>query len=162
MAIYMEYDGGNIKGDATADSHKDWITLNSCQFGIGRGISTPVGSAENREASTASVSEITVTKSMDAASGPLWQELVKNTSGKDVTIDFTSTSGGADNTFMYVKLTNTLVSGMSFSSAGDRPSESLSLNFTKIETKFMEQKQGGTDATGGAVVTFDLALSKAT
>jgi type VI secretion system secreted protein Hcp len=160
MAIFMEYQG--IPGDSTAASHTAWITLNSVQFGVGRGISTPVGSAENREASTCSVSEITVTKLLDAGSGPLWQELVKNTDGKDVTIDFTSTSGGADNTFMYVKLTNTLVSGMSFSSGGDRPSESVSLNFTKIETKYLEQAFTGTDATGGSVITYDLALSKAT
>ena len=160
MAIYMEYQG--VPGDATAESHTAWITLSSCQWGIGRGISTPVGSAENREASTCSVSEITVTKMLDAASGPLWQELVKNTDGKDVTIDFTSTSAGADNTFMYIKLTNTLVSGMSFSSGGDRPMESVSLNFTKIETKYLEQALTGTDATGGSVITYDLALSKAT
>ncbi|MBX3503511.1 MAG: type VI secretion system tube protein Hcp [Alphaproteobacteria bacterium] len=162
MAIYMEYDGGGVAGDSTAESHTNWITLQSCQWGIGRGISTPVGSAENREASTCNVSEIVVTKMLDSASGPLWQELVKNTDGKDVTIDFTSTSGGADNTFMYIKLTNTLVSGMSFSSGGDRPHESLSLNFTKIETKYLEQAFTGTDATGGSVITYDLALSKAT
>lgn len=162
MAIFMEYDGGGVAGDATAESHTGWITLTTCQFGVGRGISTPVGSAENREASTCNVSEIVVSKEMDAASGPLWQELVKNTTGKDVTIDFTSTSGGADNTYMYVKLTNTLVSSMSFSSGGDRPQESVALNFTKIETKFMDQAKGGTDATGGAVVTYDIALSKAT
>jgi type VI secretion system secreted protein Hcp len=160
MAIFMEYDGGSIKGDATADSHLDWVSLTSCQFGVGRGISTPVGSAKNREASTASVSEIVVTKPMDAASGPLWRELVANTSGKPVTIDFTSTSGGADNTYMYIKLENTLVSGMSFSSGGDRPLESLSLNFTKIETKYMVQAQSGTGATGGSAVTFDIAKSK--
>lgn len=158
MAIFMEYEG--VKGDATAESHVDWITLNSCQFGVGRGISTPVGSAENREASSVSVSEITVSKVMDIASGPLWQELVKNTNGKDVTIDFTSTAAGGDNTFMFVKLTNTLVSGMSFSSGGDRPSESVSLNFTKVEIKYMEQAVGGTEATGGSGVTYDLALSK--
>jgi len=162
MAIFMEFDGGGIAGDATAESHPKWITMGSVQWGIGRGISTPTGSAENREASTCSVSEIVLTGQLDSATGPLWNELLKNTDGKDVTIDFTSTSGGADNTFMYVKLTNTLVSGMSFSSGGDRPSISLSLNFTKIETKYLEQAFTGTDASGGSVITYDLALSKAT
>jgi type VI secretion system secreted protein Hcp len=156
----MNYD--TIPGDATAESHTKWITLSSCQWGIGRGISTPVGSAENREASSCSVSEVTVTKEMDSASGKLWQELVKNTDGKDVQIDFTSTAGGGDNTFMYIKLTNTLVSGMSLSSGGDRPTESVSLNFTKIETKYMEQALDGTEASGGSAITYDLALSKAT
>lgn len=160
MAIYMEYDGGAVKGDATAESHTDWITLTSAQFGVGRGITTQVGSSENREASSVSVSEIVVTKVMDAASGPLWQELVKNTDGKPVTIDWTSTAAGGDNVYMFVKMENTLVSGMSFSSGGDRPSESVSLNFTKIEVKYKEQAVGGTEATGGSGVTYDLALSK--
>ena len=149
----MEYQG--IKGDRPVAHRLDHAS--SAQFGMPRHLHAD-RRADNREASTCSVSEITVTKMLDAASGPLWNELVKNTDGKDVTIDFTSTSAGADNTFMYVKLTNTLVSGMSFSSGGDRPSESVSLNFTKIETKYLEQAFSGTSATGGSVITYDTAV----
>lgn len=158
MAIYMEYQG--ITGDATASGHEQWITLSSCQFGVGRGIHTPVGSAENREASNCTVSEVVISKPMDSASGPLWQELVKNTTGKDVKIDWTSTSAGAENIYMFCKLTNTLVASMSFSSGGDRPQESVSLNFTQVEIKYMEQAVGGTEATGGSGITYDLAQAK--
>lgn len=160
MAIYMEYDGGSIKGDATADGHKDWITLTSCQFGVGRGISTPTGSAQERESTNANVSEIVVTKLMDCASGPLWQECCLNTKGVNVTIDFTSTSSGAVNTFMYIKLEKTLVSSYAMSSGGDRPMESLSLNYVKIETKYAAQVQGGTTANGGSAVIYDIGLAK--
>ena len=54
MAIYMQYP--NIPGAVTEEGHKGWIEINSFQWGVGRGISTPVGRAENREASMPSVS----------------------------------------------------------------------------------------------------------
>ena len=38
---------------------------------------------------------------------------------------------------MEYTLANALISGYSVSSGGDRPSESLSFNFTKIEMKFI-------------------------
>src|SRR3546814_18416299 len=63
MAIYAKI--GKINGDATHEDHKQWMTLDSLQWGVGRAIMTPVGSAKNREASEPSVSEVTVTKQMD-------------------------------------------------------------------------------------------------
>ncbi len=36
MALYMKY--GNIKGAVTTDGFKDWIELNSFQWGVGRHI----------------------------------------------------------------------------------------------------------------------------
>jgi type VI secretion system secreted protein Hcp len=69
MPIYMKYNDGSIKGDKTADGHQDWIVLNSFQWGVGRGISSPTGGSKDRESSAPSLSEITVTKHQDAASG---------------------------------------------------------------------------------------------
>ena len=63
---------------------------------------------------------------------------------------------------MYVKLTNTLVSGMSFSSGGDRPMEAVSMNFTKIESTFHNQAVEGTEASTPFTVTYDLATAVAT
>lgn len=142
MAIYMEIDG--IKGDATQDNHADWINVNSFQFGVGRGISTPVGGAQNREASEPSISEITVTKQLDSASTLLFQEATVTTEGKKITIDFCRTDKGGT-PYLQVILTNTLISGYSISSGGDTPSESLSLNFTKIEIN-----ETGPNAKNGA------------
>jgi len=44
MALYMKY--GDIKGAVTTDGFKDWIELNSFQWGVGRAI----GSARTRPA----------------------------------------------------------------------------------------------------------------
>jgi type VI secretion system secreted protein Hcp len=130
MAIYMQIPG--IKGDATQGKHTDWIILNSCQWGVGRGISTPVGGANNREASEPSVSEVTVTKDYDSSSVLLFQESTVGMDAKTpIKLDFCRTDQEGE-PYLQIELSDVLISGYSFSSGGDRPNESLSLNFTKI------------------------------
>jgi len=46
-AIFMKY--GNIMGDVTTNGAKGEIEVNSWQFGIGRGISSPTGGSSDRE-----------------------------------------------------------------------------------------------------------------
>jgi len=133
MAAYLKY-GTTIKGESLAEGHKGtdgWIEINSVQWGVGRGISTPVGAASKREASAPNVSEVVVTKLMDSTSPLLAQEALI---GKAVTatIDLVETGSDQLNTYLTLELTNTMISGYSMSSGGGRPSESLSLNFTKI------------------------------
>ena len=65
MPIYMNYNSLAVKGDVTATGYVGWIELNSFQFGVGRGISSPTGGSADRELSAPSVSEITVTKDQD-------------------------------------------------------------------------------------------------
>lgn len=158
MPIYMKYNAGAIKGDVTADGHVDWIELGSFQWGVGRGISSPTGASADRESSAPSISEITVTKSMDKSSFALLNEALQG-EGVVVQIDLCKTDKGVLVTYVTYTLTNTMISGYSVSSGGDQPSESLSLNFTKVEYKYL-----GRDAVGAegdpVTVTYDLALAK--
>lgn len=156
MAIYLKYDG--IDGEATHQDHQKWIDIGSMQFGIGRAISTPAGSTANREASEPSVSEITLTKAMDGASPKLFTESATGNVGKTVKIDLVST-GSPGNTYVTYTLTNALISSYSVSTGGDRPSESISISFTKIEYKFIPydaNNKAGTPVT----VSYDLATTK--
>jgi type VI secretion system secreted protein Hcp len=157
MAIYMNYNSLAVKGDATEAGHTGWITLNSCQWGVGRGISAPVGSAVNREASHPSISEITVSKMLDAGSTKLLTEALVG-EGVPCQIDFCKTEKDKLVVYLTLTLTNTMISGYSLSSGGDKPSESVSLNFTKIEFKNFPM-----DSTGkvGAAdpVAYDLGLA---
>jgi type VI secretion system secreted protein Hcp len=156
MPIYMNYT--NIPGDATAEGHQKWIELNSFQWGVGRGISSPVGGSSDREASAPSVSEIVVTKATDVASPKLLDASLQG-EGVAVTIDFCKTDKGKLSVYMTYTLTNTMISGYSLSSGGDRPSESLSLNFTKVEFKDTALDATNAEASPEAV-TYDLALAK--
>jgi type VI secretion system secreted protein Hcp len=156
MPIYMKIEG--VEGNVTAEGYKGWIEVNSCQFGIGRGVSSPHGSDVDREASTPSVSEIVVTKEADKASTKLF-ELALYGEGLKVNIDLCKTDKGKPEPYMQYELEDVLISGFSVSSGGDRPSESLSLNFTKIIFTYTPMKDK--NETGDPVkVGYDLAQMK--
>jgi type VI secretion system secreted protein Hcp len=142
--IYMQYD--TIQGDVTASGYEHQIELTSFQWGVSRSFALAAG---NREGSAPKVSEITITKPLDSSSPHLLEEAL-NGEGKTVVISFVKSSAGQLETYLQITLTNTLISGFSMSSGGDRPTESLSLNFTKIEYKYISL------ATGPVVVTYDL------
>lgn len=156
MAIYMNYDG--IQGDVTETGHTQWIELHSFQWGVGRGISTSVGSAAERESSAPSVSEVVVTKENDIATGKLMQEALGG-HGKTVKIDFTRTDKNKQDVYLSLELTNTLISGYSHSGGGERPLETISLNFTKVVFKTKQMKD---DASEGQPfnVTYDLETAQ--
>ncbi len=159
MPIYMKY--GTVKGDVTADGHKGsdgWVEVNSFQWGVGRGISSPTGGSADRESSAPSVSEITVTKPMDVSSAPFLNEALQG-EGVDCQFDFCKTDKGVLEVYATYMLTNTMISGYSTSSGGDRPSESLSLNFTKVEFKLIGMKATN-EADSPYPVTYDIALAK--
>ena len=157
MAIFLKY--GSLKGETTQLTHKEWIEVSSIQWGVGRGISSGVGGGSKREATAPSVSEITLTKTFDIASPLLLKEAV---GGKavDVKIELTQTDdSGKHVSFQKYLLSETLISGYSISSGGDRPSESLSLNFTKIDSEYLNIDSKFASKTTGHVV-YDIAASK--
>jgi len=157
MAIFMKF--GTKKGDVDTTQYKEWIMCHSFQFGSGRGIASATASGQNRQGSHASVSEVTVTKSLDPASLHLWRDSLD---GKlNTTVDFAFTRADESNSeYLHVTLTDTGVSGFSLSSGGDRPSESISLNFAKIEFKDIKVGEDGVAATPFSV-NYDLAKQKA-
>jgi len=148
----------SIPGDVTESTHVGWIELHSYQWGIGRGISSPTGASADRESSSPSVSEIVVTKNTDISSTKILNEGLQGT-GQTVQIDFTKTSQGAQEVYLSLTLSDTLISGYSQSSGGDRPTESISLNFTKIEYKFINMTDPNT-AGSPDTVTYDVALGQ--
>ncbi|MBN8889457.1 MAG: hypothetical protein ABS99_01705 [Acetobacteraceae bacterium SCN 69-10] len=156
MPIYMKYN--DIDGDATAEKYTKWIECGSFQWGVGRGISSPTGGSSDRESSAPSVSEITLTKAQDVATVKLLNEALQG-EGVTVTIDFCKTDKGNLETYLQYTMQNVMISGYSTSSGGDRPSESLSLNFTKIECKLTPMGADNAD-TSPSNVSYDLAKAQ--
>ena len=155
MAIYLHVDG--LEGDVTAAGHEGWIECQSLQWGVGRGIHTPTGSSQERESSAPSVSEVTVVKSMDKCTPQLFTEACVG-KAKLVKIDLVQT-GEELETYMHYELEHSLISGYSVSSGGDKPTESLSFNFTKIEMKYIpydNEHNAGSPIPSG----YDVSLGK--
>ena len=151
---------GSVAGDVTTKGFETWTELQSFQWGVGRGVGSAMSGAMSREASVPSISEIVVSKRMDAASPALWTDSVAGMFNTAVTITFTTTSAGATEKFLSYQLTDCGLSGYSISSGGEMPQESLSLNFAKISWTLTPVKAdgSGTPITQG----YDLTQSKTT
>ena len=144
-----------INGESTVAEHDKWINLDSVQFGVGRSISM-VGGGGDRETSNPSFSEVTCTKSMDVSSSEIMMQATCGKSLGKAEIHFIQT-GGADvkgQAYCKVELEEAIVSAYSASSGGERPSESFSLNFTKISYQY--DKFDGDKVTAGTAKKWDL------
>lgn len=154
MGIYMKY--GSIKGDATHADHKDWVEVQSLQFGIGRSIMTPVGAAQNRESSHPSISQVSITKNMDGSSYKFFEQACIGKTGEKCTIHLVTNE---NQVFAEYELENTLIAGYNVSTSGDRPAETISLNFTKIIYKYAvmgSDNKSSTTYTAG----YDISTAK--
>ena len=144
-----------IKGESTVAHHIGWITISSMQFGVGRGISS-IGGGGDRETSNPSFSEVTLSKSLDIASTALMMQATCGKSLGKAELHFIQTGGAEAKGQVYLKLelTDVIVSSYSSSSGGDRPTESFSLNFTKISYQY--DKFDGATVTAGTPQKWDL------
>lgn len=133
MAIYLNYNDKKIKGNVTTQGYEDWIEVDSFSFGVGRGISMEVGNMANREATRPSISEINLSKSMDASSGGMFKESVSGSEGVKVVIHLVQTGSKEIQKYAEYTLENCLVSSYSVSaSSGGAPVESISLSYGKL------------------------------
>ncbi len=121
-----------FRGGVKAKGYEGWIQLQSAQLGTNRNITTSTGRGTNREASAPTTQEIVITKLQDSVSTALVREAV-NGMGKLIVIAFVKEDG---TTYMKIVLQNTLITSYNVSGHGgvgdSRPTESLSINFTKI------------------------------
>ena len=154
MAIYMKVPG--VDGAATAKEYKNWIPLESMQFGVGRAIDMTVGDSKNRESTRPSFSEITVSKQSDDASTGLFKESILNSAGKTIEIVLCRTNNDKIEEYMKYTLTDALISSFSMSSGGDIPSESISLSYVHLEVAYTTRDAKG-GVSGPVRVAYDLA-----
>jgi len=160
MAIYLKLDG--IEGPVTTKGFEKQIEILSFSLGSSRMIGTAARGSINREHSEPVLSEVTLSKNWDTSSAPLFQDAVAGTMDKKAILAFTTTSKGATEKFLEIELTNVGLSSYQLGGSGEGgpPSESISLNFTKVQyTPYAIGVDG--KATKGKVVTYDLTEMKA-
>lgn len=149
MAIYMKF--GDIKGSVTTDKYKDWIEVDSFLFSTTRNVGSAARGASHRESSEPTIGEVHLTKKSDTASPKLFMDAVSGHLDSKVTIKMTTTDKGGVTDYLTYELTETGISSYSIQSGGDHPTESLTLNFTKISKTFkpLDPKISATPETVG-------------
>jgi type VI secretion system secreted protein Hcp len=106
------------------------IEIDSFSFGASNAGTQATGSGGG--AGKANVHEIQITKTVDSASPKLFQACVSGQHYKKVIITLRKAGENPKET---ITLSDALISSYQQSNGGDKPTESLSLNFTKIELK---------------------------
>jgi len=118
-----------IQGDVTVTGYADCVDVQSWQWGGGRGISAGGGSV-----SDLSMSEITITKQTDSSSVDFLNFLVSGNAIPNLELSYDECGECADSVpAVKLTLTGVRISGLSQSSGGAIPSESVSLNFETIQ-----------------------------
>ena len=138
----------NIKGESVDAKHKDEIHIESVSWGVQNTGAGQTGGGLG--AGKADLHDVHITKAIDKSSSALFLASCNGKHLKDAIITFRK-SGEKPLDFLKVKLTEVLVSSMQFSGAahGDKPMESLSLNFARYEMEYFTQKSDGTGEPGG-------------
>jgi type VI protein secretion system component Hcp len=122
------------------------IELISYSFGVGRSVSSPLGGS-NREVSNAALSEISITKRFDKASNKIAQ-LATNGIADSAPYEirfYGAGKGGEAMLTLRIKLYDVLFSSYSQAAADcgsgcPDMSESITINFTKIEIQNLKEK----------------------
>lgn len=127
---YLNYN--KIKGEATAPGYKDMITLLSVDWAVGREITSYTGTAQDREASSARLYDMTITKLQDSSSTYLFKEA---TVGKAQHAMFHITKQGEAGLedIVTFELKDAMISNYTVSVQDDRPIETITISYTEIE-----------------------------
>lgn len=140
-----------LSGDSTDAQYPKWIKLGSAQMGASRAVTISGGSVAT---SSPSLSEVTVTKMTDSTTPSLYTLVCGGTAAVSqpipyVTIDFRNSN--TSQVFYRLQMQNVYFTGVSSSSGGSVPSESLSLFFTKVTWSYVtfDNGKGGTTITKG-------------
>lgn len=148
MAVDMFLKIQGIPGESKDHKHKDSIQIDSFSWGMVQTGSFSAGGGGG--AGKVSMSDISVMKYLDKASCDLMYHCA---SGKHIPSALITIRKAGDKPLEYlkIKLTDILVSSVqhSGSGGGDNLSESLSLNFAKIEVEYQEQKADGSGSPAG-------------
>lgn len=160
MAIYLKLDG--VEGEVTTKGFEKQIELLSFSFGANRNIRAARRTDKNRESDEPNISEVTLLKRWDpTSSSKLFEETVAGKLNHTATLTFTTTSDGSVEKYLEIELTDAGVSNFQMSDGGgDKPTESLGLNFAKIQYRPFTVDDKKT-AKAGKAVMYDLTKMSA-
>lgn len=148
MTAYMKF--GDIKGDSTLEAVKDWINISYFMWKIDWAVTTRAGTDGPRDAKNPNIGELTIHKECDGSSRYLLDGITRNTysspKGENCIVRFLSTGQGnkiAEMIYQEFTFFDSLITAITFESQGDRPIETMTMNFTGIEMKVWPHGRGG-------------------
>lgn len=153
--MYLKIDG--IEGESTAArGHDDWIVVHSFSWGESRPSSSATGAARRR--SSATFSDVSVVKTVDAASPKLYLACAQGKHFPAAVLEFRR--AGSQQAYFTIRMQNVLVSSVSVSNSEgqDVPVEEVTLTYGKIQWEYAPQD--GTVPGGNVQAGWDLEAGR--
>jgi type VI secretion system secreted protein Hcp len=151
MAVDYFLNINGIKGEAQDSVYKGWIDIYSWGFGATQsGSGGHVGGGSG--AGKVNMHDITVSKRTDTSSSDLFLKCANGKHYPDATI-VARKAGEKPLEFLKIKLTQVLVTSYQLggSHGDDTPTESITLNFVKINMDYQVQAPDGSGTPAGSM-----------
>lgn len=153
--MFLELDG--IKGESTDSKHKDKIDILSYTFGVHQTGASSGGGGSG--AGKASFDDLHISKFADLASPNLMLACATGQHIKKAII-YVRKAGGQQEDYYTITLEELIVSSMQNTGTGsDAPTESLTMNFSKITFEYKPQKSDGS-LGGVSKAGYDIKANK--
>ncbi len=161
---FLQIDG--VPGESTDDKHKDWIELVSYSHEMVQPVSSTRASAGGASTGRTQHGDFTITKFVDKSSVKLYEAVSNGKHFGKAKIEVCR-AGGSQVKFIEITLEEVMISGVHANSKGaadkegaELPTETVTLNYGKIEWTYTQQKRK--DGSGGGNVTakYDLTAGK--
>jgi len=140
--MYMKFDG--VDGESTDNAHRDWIDLQSFQYGISKPSSGAGGMSRSR--SYVTTYDVTITKQFDKSSPKLMEALTAGSMFNTVQLEFTRIyPDGGDAVYLRYEFRDVQITSyrVSMSSEDSAPLEEISFNYGKITVTYTEIDETG-------------------
>ena len=144
-----------VDGESTDAKHKGQIEIDSFSWGVSNSGSMAGGGGSGK----ASFSDLHFTKTVDKSSPKLMEAVATGEHLRSVDL-VVRKAGGEQLEYYKIELQDVVISGYSTTgSSGEAPSESISLNFSKIVFEYTPQNADGT-AAAPVKAGYDVAAAK--
>jgi type VI secretion system secreted protein Hcp len=148
---------GDIKGDSTDNKHQDEVEVLSFSWGVTN--TGNVGTGGGGGAGRATFQDLSIVHKIDRASPQLLQACATGQHLKEATITFRKAGKGQQD-FLIIKMNDVIITGVVQSApSSEAGSETVSLEFAKVDWEFKPQKADGS-LDAGIHFKFDIKANK--
>lgn len=147
ISVFLKVDG--VDGESTDDRHREEIELESWGFGVSNTGTAHMGGG-GAGAGKASVSDLSVTKSVDIATPALLQAAASGRRLASATLTARKTGEGQQD-FLVIVMSPVLVTScqLDMEVDGGRPTERVHLSFGKVQLTYTGQAPDGSPGPTG-------------
>jgi type VI secretion system secreted protein Hcp len=150
--------GAVIKGNCTIEGYKDKVIVLSYSHGVTLP-HQPDASNTERTAGRPAFTAISFSKMSDLSTTEMYKACTQGTKIGTVTLHVGRVENGKYMNFMKYEFTNAMIASISTSGGGGVPSDSFTINFTKIKADFTQQA-ATSDAKGTGTWNWNLETVK--